>query len=145
MEAWNEFIRAGHKFVKNTFLWTCTVPLLKASRVEKRSIRRYNRSKAAPPGVGSIAADVYKSTIYSPRSEFVIILMISTQIRIYRVDIEDSASLEARGLHRGWTFIAFIKIPLPKPLEYFHPPLLFPTPADPLAAGGDLYNHVIML
>lgn len=52
--------------------------------------------KKNPFSLGSIAAVVYKSTIYSPRSEFVIALMIFTQIRIYRVDIEDSGSLEGR-------------------------------------------------
>lgn len=40
----------------------------------------------------SIDAVVYKSTIYSPRSEFVIAFKILTQIRIYRVDIEDRVS-----------------------------------------------------
>lgn len=47
------------------------------------------RLQASPRGA-------YKSTIYSPRSEFVIVLMIFTQIRIYRVDIEDIDSLEAQ-------------------------------------------------
>lgn len=55
------------------------------------------RSKASLPHSVSIDAVVYKSTIYSPRNEFVIVLMIVTQIRIYRVDIEDSGSLEAHG------------------------------------------------
>lgn len=44
----------------------------------------------------SIAAVVCKSTIYSPRSEFVTLLVIFTQIRIYRVDIEDMGSFIKR-------------------------------------------------
>lgn len=65
--------------------------------------------KASHRRVGSIAAVVYKSTIYSPRSEFVIILRIVTQIRIYRVDIEDSGSPGGARLHCRWIFIASIK------------------------------------
>lgn len=72
-------------------------PLLKASRPRTVNHRPPSASPSSPsllPRLCSIAAAGCKSTIYSPRSEFVIVLMIFTQIRIYRVDIEDSGSLE---------------------------------------------------
>lgn len=89
----------------------------------------------SPVHACSIAAVVYKSTIYSPRSEFVIALMIVTQIRIYRVDIEDSGSLEGRGYTIDGDYCHH-KLPAAATQEYYHPSVLFLTPHLYTAGGG---------
>lgn len=89
----------------------------------------------SPVHACSIAAVVYKSTIYSPRSEFVIALMIVTQIRIYRVDIEDSGSLEGRGYTIDG-YYCHHKLPAAATQEYYHPSVLFLTPHLHTAGGG---------
>lgn len=91
--------------------------------------------KISPVRACSIAAVVYKSTIYSPRSEFVIALMIVTQIRIYRVDIEDSGSLEGRGYTIDG-YYCHHKLPAAAAQEYYHPSVLFLTPHLYTAGGG---------
>lgn len=97
--------------------------------------RRANKKSLPSVLVPSIAAVVYKSTIYSPRSEFVIALMIVTQIRIYRVDIEDSGSLEGRAYTIDG-YYCHHKLPAAATQESYHPSVLFLTPHLYSAGGG---------
>lgn len=60
--------------------------------------------------------------------------MIVTQIRIYRVDIEDSGSLEGRGSTIDG-YYCHHKLPAAATQEYYHPSVLFLTPHLHTAGG----------